>query len=105
MTVEVAAAHVLSDPFVMFPLQSVARDLGSLLAESEDGLADAPPARKYWDVKHEHAHEVSGFLLGTAFVLGQVALCAPQHGREPLRRQAHCDHHSKVAQAAHCQIV
>ena len=64
----------IADPFVMFPLQSVARELSGLLADSDRDLIAAPPARKYWDVTHEHAHEKCGLLLGAAFVLAQAAL-------------------------------
>lgn len=64
----------IADPFVMFPLQSVARELTELLIDSDKDLIAAPPARKYWDVSHEHAHEKCGLLLGAAFVLAQAAL-------------------------------
>lgn len=68
----------LHDPFVMFPLQSVARSLSEVAAESQESFCarEGPygVARKYWDVPMEMLHEEIGLLIGSAFVLGQATL-------------------------------
>jgi hypothetical protein len=68
----------LHDPFVMFPLQSVARSLSEVAAESQESFcARGGPdgvARKFWDVPMEMLHEEVGLLIGSAFVLGQATL-------------------------------
>lgn len=68
----------LHDPFVMFPLQSVARSLSEVAAESQESFCtrEGPygVARKFWDVPMETLHDQIGQLIGTAFVLAQTAL-------------------------------
>jgi len=68
----------LHDPFVMFPLQSVARSLSALVEESQEGFCarEGPygVARKFWDVPMEMLHEEIGLVIGSAFVLGQATL-------------------------------
>jgi len=68
----------LHDPFVIFPLQSVARLLSELAANSQESFCGRERpygvARKYWDVPMEMLHEEIGLLIGSAFVLGQAAL-------------------------------
>jgi hypothetical protein len=68
----------LHDPFVMFPLQSVARSLSEVVAESQENFREREGpygvARKFWDVPMELLHEEIGLLIGSAFVLGQTTL-------------------------------
>lgn len=68
----------LHDPFVMFPLQSVARSLSEVLATSQENFRDREGpygvSRKFWDVPMELLHEEIGLLIGSAFVLGQSTL-------------------------------
>ncbi|WP_404301139.1 hypothetical protein [Alicycliphilus denitrificans] len=68
----------LHDPFVMFPLQSIARSLSEVAAESQESFCarEGPygVARKFWGVPMEMLHEEIGLLIGSAFVLGQATL-------------------------------
>lgn len=68
----------LHDPFVIFPLQSVARSISEMVAESQESFCarEGPygVARKYWDLPMEMLHEEIGLLIGSAFVLGQATL-------------------------------
>lgn len=62
----------------MFPLQSVARSLSEVVAESQENFREREGpygvARKFWDVTMELLHEEIGLLIGSAFVLGQIML-------------------------------
>lgn len=68
----------LEDPFVMFPVQSVANSLSKALTESQESfdcrMGPDGVARKYWDVPTELIYDEIGLLIGSAFVLGQVTL-------------------------------
>lgn len=68
----------LEDPFVMFPVQSVANSLSKTLTESQESfdcrMGPNGVARKYWDVPTELIYDEIGLLIGSAFVLGQVTL-------------------------------
>ncbi len=68
----------LEDPFEMFPMQSVARQLAGLVAKSEDRRFErsdpwgySPPHNT---VEDEHDIAVVQLLIGSAFVLGQAAI-------------------------------
>lgn len=68
----------LEDPFVLFPLQSVSKQLETLLGEADDQIAGRAGwwgvSPKYRTVEDEHDLEVIRLLIGSAFVLGQVAI-------------------------------
>jgi hypothetical protein len=68
----------LEDPFEMFPMQSVARDLAELfnrVEKSRFGRASAwGVSPRYYTVEDEHDIEVRQLLIGSVFVLGQAAI-------------------------------
>src|SRR6476646_7492418 len=68
----------LEDPFEMFPMQSLSRDLARLVDDAEKSRFDrAGPwgvSPKYHTVEDEHDIEVVQLLIGSGFVLGQAAI-------------------------------
>jgi len=68
----------LEDPFQMLPLLAVASELSLAVEKSETFVAERAGccgvSPKYRDVEEEHHVEVVRLLIGSAFVLGQVAI-------------------------------
>ena len=68
----------LEDPFEMFAMQSVAFSLGSLIGQQEERRSDRVDgwdvSSKYYTVEDEDDFEVVEHLIGSAFVLAQVAI-------------------------------
>ena len=68
----------LADPFLMFPIETIADTLFEAVGEVQGrkfrdlGAYGVP--RKYWTVEEEHYHQEEGLLLGAVFVLGQAAI-------------------------------
>src|SRR6266700_317339 len=69
----------LEDPFEMFPMQSVSRNLADLIHAAEESRFERADPRKsaspkYYTVEDEHDIAVVELLIGSAFVLGQAAI-------------------------------
>lgn len=68
----------IEDPFEMFPLESVASSLADLAASSYESIAERSGwwgvSRKYYSVEQEHHMEMISLLIGSGFVLAQVAI-------------------------------
>jgi hypothetical protein len=68
----------LEEPFEMFPMQSVSRDLTRLVSRTEESRFDRSGqwghSPGYDTVEDEHDVEVVQLLIGSTFVLGQAAI-------------------------------
>jgi hypothetical protein len=73
-----ALLSTLEDPFEIFPLDEVVRNLTDLLRASDNAIAEqAGPwgvSREYYSVEQEHRLEMVSMLIGSTFVLGQTAI-------------------------------
>jgi hypothetical protein len=78
MTVIGSRLATLEDPFNVFPLESVSRQLTALIDESDERIAGRAGwwgvSPKYRSVEDEHDLEVVRLLVGSAFVLGQSVI-------------------------------
>ena len=68
----------LEDPFNMFPLESVSRQLEGLVVDRDYQISERAGwwgvSPKYRSVEDEHDLEAVRLLIGSAFVLGQAAI-------------------------------
>jgi len=68
----------IEDPFVMLPLQSIAKSLSQSLIETEylfnENMGMNGVARKFWSVPEELHHAQIGILIGAGFVLCQTTI-------------------------------
>jgi hypothetical protein len=68
----------LEDPFELFPIQAVTSDLSRAVDESEGFLIDSGGpwgvSAKFRTVEDEHHIDKIALLIGSAFVVGQVAI-------------------------------
>jgi len=69
----------LEDPFEMFPMQSVSRNLADLIHRAEESRVERTDpwksaSPKYRTVEDEHDIAVVELLIGSVFVLGQAAI-------------------------------
>jgi hypothetical protein len=78
MTAIRALLDNLEDPFNMFPLEAVSRQLSKLIDSAEERRASRSGwwgvSPKYRSVEDEHDLEVVRLLIGSCFVLGQAAI-------------------------------
>lgn len=78
MTAIGALLSTLEDPFNMFPLEAVSRQLEALVDDRDDRVAGRAGwwgvSPKYRSVEDEHDLEVVRLFIGSAFVLGQTAI-------------------------------
>ena len=78
MTAIAALLSTLEDPFNMFPLESVSRQLEALVDDRDHQLVERAGwwgwSPKYRSVEDEHDLEVVNLLVGSVFVLGQAAI-------------------------------
>jgi hypothetical protein len=71
--------YLLDDPFNMFPLESVCKQLGNLVDDTNNFMYErrdlwSSSSPKYRSVQDEHDLEVVNLFIGSAFVLGQTAI-------------------------------
>lgn len=78
MTVIDALLATLEDPFNLFPLEAVSRQLEALVDDRDDRIAGRTGwwgvSPKYRSVEEEHDLEVIRLFIGSAFVSGQTAI-------------------------------
>jgi hypothetical protein len=78
VTVISALLSRLEDPFNIFPLEAVSRQLEKLVDDTDERMAERAGwwgvSPKYRSVEDEHDLEVVWFLIGSVFVLGQTAI-------------------------------
>ena len=70
--------YILEDPFNVFPLQSVCKELGNLVNDTYGDMAERSGwwgvSPKYRSVEDEHDLEMINLFIGSAFVLGQATI-------------------------------
>jgi hypothetical protein len=68
----------IEDPFQIFPLESVANNMGELVANSFRAISEQSGwygvARRYYSDEQEHYMQKISLLIGASFVLGQAAI-------------------------------
>lgn len=82
MSTRLRSANVLlsdlADPFIMFPVESVADTLFGSVDDAQASkfsrMGSYGVSRQSWTVEEEHYHQEEGLLLGSVFVLGQAAI-------------------------------